>query len=415
MSSPVLVISNPASGDRTGPQFLSTHVLPLLGVHAISYILKQTEAPNHAGELALDFLSSVQSGSGPVTIIAGGGDGTLHEVVNALLKPSGPGGKVPAEGVRFVILPLGTANALYSSFFPPSTAVSPEADKVLTSVTDDVKPKLLSLAEFLRSSTGGKGHHQRLTLAETSFTSPSANAKLPEPIISAVVTSTSLHAAILDTAEALRDEFPGVERFKEAAKRNMEKWYEAQARLLPLPGGGKVQKYDAGKREFADVEEGEEGTVFDEPFAYFLSTVNVDRLEPAFRIAPLSRSHPSPESVPAMDVVFIRPRRDPAFTKDLTAARAGFPGKAMRAMMAAYQDGKHIGLRYDGEGEVVDEGEGNTLVEYFRCGGWEWTPESVDKSAHLVCADGTIITIPDGGKAVCKVVASTNGQFSVWA
>jgi len=415
MSSQVLIISNPASGDRTGPQLLSAHVLPLLDAHAIPCTVKETTAPNHAGELALHFLSSLPSHAGPVTVVIGGGDGTLHEVVNALLKTPESKAKLPTEGLRFVILPLGTANALYYSFFPPSTSLSQGVQKLLVSVPEDVKPKLLSLAEFLLSATAGKGSHQRLTLAKTSFTSPSSDVEPPEPIISAVVTSTALHAAILDTAESLRDQFPGVERFKEAAQRNITKWYEAQARLLPVPGGGKVQRYDPEKKEFVGVEEGEEGTTFDEPFAYFLSTVNVDRLEPAFRIAPLSRSLPAPQATPAMDVLFIRPKRDPAFTKDLTAARAAFPGKAMKVMQGAYQDGKHVGLRYDAEGEMVEDGEGKTVVEYFRCGGWEWTPDSMDKSAHLVCADGTIITIPEGGKAICKVITSSEGQFSVWA
>ncbi|KZT56984.1 hypothetical protein CALCODRAFT_496628 [Calocera cornea HHB12733] len=414
MTSPVLVISNPASGDRTGPQFLATHVLPLLDAHTIKYTIKETDAPQHAGELAAHFLASLGSDDGPVTIIIGGGDGTLHEVVNAPLRPE-EGGTLPTGGVRLVILPLGTANALYSSFFPPSTSLSQDVEKLLSAVPEDVKPKLLSLAEFLLSATGAQGKHQRLTLTQTSISLPSTTRQRPEQIISAVVTSTCLHAAIVDTAEALREEYPGVERFKQAAARNIDKWYNAWVTLLPFPGSEQVQKYDPTEGAFVDLEE-EEGTEFEGPFAYFLSTVNVDRLEPDFRITPLSRSLPAPQSTSAMDVLFIRPLRDPAFTKDLTAARAGFPGKVMAAMQGAYQDGKHVGLRYDETGEVGPWGEGKTVVEYFRCGGWVWTHESPgDSSTNLVCADGAIRTIPPSGRAVCEVVASTGGQFSVWA
>ncbi|EJU05582.1 hypothetical protein DACRYDRAFT_113659 [Dacryopinax primogenitus] len=392
MSSPVLIISNPSSGDRTGPQFLAAHVLPLLDAHSISYSIQTTTRPEHAGELALAFLSSLAA-DGAATIIIAGGDGTLHEVVNAL-HPSGEKSNGPKD-IRFVLLPLGTANALYHSYFPPSLRFKAEDYPQLSSVPVDIQPKLLSLACFLGGSTG-KCH--RLTLACTTFYPGPNGLKAPEPVISCVVTSTALHAAILHDAESLRTQYPGVERFKHAAERNISKWYEARAWVLPLPGG-KVQLYDPTLGEFADLDvDKEEETEYDEPFAYFLSTVNVDRLEAAFRIAPLQRSHPPRD--PSMDLLLIRPKRDPGFGKDLTGARAAFGGKVFRVMYGAYGDGAHVGYRYDGEGEVGEGGEGRTVVEYFRCGGWEWEPEGVDENAHLVCADGTIVKIPEGGKAV---------------
>ena len=40
-------------------------------------------------------------------------------------------------------------------------------------------------------------------------------------------------------------------------------------------------------------------------------------------------------------------------------------------------DGAHIALRYDESGKIVTEGMGPTVVEYLRCGRWEWEPVSL--------------------------------------
>jgi len=63
----------------------------------------------------------------------------------------------------------------------------------------------------------------------------------------------------------------------------------------------------------------------------------------------------------------------------------------------------HIDLRYNKDGQLVTQGDGPAVVEYIRCGGWEWIPETGDKDAHLVCSDGAIHNISEGGRAVCNV------------
>ena len=108
------------------------------------------------------------------------------------------------------------------------------------------------------------------------------------------------------------------------------------------------------------------------PFVYFLSTVNVDRLEPAFRITPLTRTLPS--SSPSCDIVIIRPLQSPSIVDDSLEARASFVEQIWVILGAAYQDGLHVQMRYNNDGKVVTEGDGPTVVEYIRCGGWEWIP-----------------------------------------
>jgi len=140
------------------------------------------------------------------------------------------------------------------------------------------------------------------------------------------------------------------------------------------------------------------------PFAYFLSTVNVDRLEPTFQITPLVTAEPRAGAF--LDVVVIRPYRDASLSGlEAEEERKRFAEKSGAVLSAVYQSGNHINLRYDPTGKIVSEGEGELVVEYFRCGGWEWVPDSEDEKAHLLCNDGLITIIPKGGKAKTMAAA----------
>jgi hypothetical protein len=196
--------------------------------------------------------------------------------------------------------------------------------------------------------------------------------------VSAVVTSTAFHAAILNDSESLRQEHPGLERFKIAAERNSKKWYNASAKLLPAASTGFVQIYDPLEKGFVThPESSEDDPIVDiyGPFVYFLSTVNVDRLEATFRIAPLAADYPSPDAT--CDIVIVRPDRDPSFTMDDEENRERYVTKLWAIMAGAYKDGSHINLRYSPTGDITSEGDGPAVVEYVRCGGWEWVPVSV--------------------------------------
>jgi hypothetical protein len=48
-------------------------------------------------------------------------------------------------------------------------------------------------------------------------------------------------------------------------------------------------------------------------------------------------------------------------------------------VVAAYQDGAHVRLKYavEGEGLPAPDAAGAFVVEYLRCGGWEWVPVRV--------------------------------------
>jgi hypothetical protein len=345
---PLIVVYNPACGDRNGAQLTTETILPLLNSHGlVPDKVVATEHVGHAGTILLSYITGLAPSDHAegIDLVLVSGDGTLHEIVNALhgarAKQDGP-----FPNIRIVLVPAGTANALYATFFPPSPA------------PDAVPMQLSSLLTFLSTTP----RLVPLTFALTTF-SPGIPA-----VVSIVVTSTSLHASILHDSEALRISVPGIERFKLAAQQNETTWYRARARLL-----GPVQRYDTAAGAFVAQEQ--ESRELHGPFAYFLSTVNVDRLEPHFRIAPLQRSLPPPHDAQTMDVLVVRPMRDPLLEgKDGQAERKKFKERIWSAIGGAYQNGVHIHARYANPDGQAD---GPPVVEYFRVGGWEWIPVSV--------------------------------------
>lgn len=358
---PLLVVYNPVCGEGKAKEIFDTTVLPLLERHGKTVDkLIVTENNTHAGTAVVEFLESTE---GDTTVVLGSGDGTLHEIINTLsaAELKGVRASAPPSALRFAIVPCGTANALYSSLFPPTTDQDP------------VTYLLKSLQAFIDNSKTTP-----LTLAISSLSyPPSSKRTKPKVAISAVVTSTALHATILHDSEALRAEVPGIGRFKIAAQNNITKWYNSYVKLLPVPSVGVVQIYDPGKKEFVAHEESHDDDPIvdvDGPFAYFLSTVNVDRLEPAFRITPLHSTIPPTEA--SFDIVIVRPLRDPSLNWDSEEARLVFVQKATAVLQGAYKDGTHVDMRYGKNGEVELDGVGPTIVEYVRCGGWEWTPVS---------------------------------------
>ena len=358
-SRPLLVIYNPVCGDGTAEAFFNEHVFPRLEDAHLQVVQKiPTEAAGHAGTIVSGFLEKYE---GDVTVILGSGDGTLHEIINALSSEPQVRDKVASSSVRLVLVPCGTANALYSSLFKPDP------------MHEGPAYKLKSLEAFIKDS-----NVVPLTLAVTTISSPlSTQQPCNNVAVSAVVTSTALHASILHDSESLRKEMPGIERFQVAAWNNITRWYSSQVKLLPTPSARVVEIYDPDKKTFVTHHDSDDHGVVDAngPFAYFLSTVNVDRLEPAFRITPLASEFVRLED--SLDIVIVRPHRDPTFVADTIEARTSFAEKATAVLTAAYQDGNHINLKYADDGKITAEGTGPVVVEYIRCGGWEWIPVSI--------------------------------------
>ncbi|KAG6376036.1 ATP-NAD kinase-like domain-containing protein [Boletus reticuloceps] len=327
---PILVVYNPVCGDCTAEHFFNTHVIPRL--HTANRIPTEIIRTRASGDAGIETLRFLNRHKKDVTVVLGSGDGTLHEIVNHLAFTTDV---EDDRAIHFVLVPCGTANALYASLFRPAP------------LEETVAYRLRSLEAFLSAST------PRLLTLSLTFTS--------DPLGS----HRALHAAILKDSEKLRKEIPGIERFKVAAQQNITKWYASHVKLLPIPSSGVVLTYDPEKGDFVPFGSDENGSALDVhgPFAYFLSTMNVDRLEPEFRINPMVSK--SPPTGASMDVIMVRPQRDPTFTVDTPKAREKFAEKTVAVLTTAYQDGIHINLRYSLNGDISGGG-GNTVVECFR-------------------------------------------------
>jgi diacylglycerol kinase (ATP) len=79
----------------------------------VDFDIVQTEGPGHATELARDAVAS-----GHLTIVAAGGDGTVHEVINGIAA-------APSQDVVLGLLPIGTGND--SVKMVPGTATMEQA------------------------------------------------------------------------------------------------------------------------------------------------------------------------------------------------------------------------------------------------------------------------------------------------
>jgi len=96
----------------------------------------------------------------------------------------------------------------------------------------------------------------------------------------------------------------------------------------------------------------------------------------AFNVTPLASTLPAVE--PGFDIVVVRPAKDPSIDGTDDTARQAFAAKSGALLMAAYQQGAHVKLRYGKDGQPVgfEDSEGGFLVEYLRAPSWVWIPAS---------------------------------------
>ncbi len=90
------VILNPVAGHGNGLKSLPA-ITRLLAAHGLDFDLVQTEGVGHAFELARQAVAARYD-----VIVAAGGDGTVNEVVNALMAVKQAGSQPPALGVLCV-------------------------------------------------------------------------------------------------------------------------------------------------------------------------------------------------------------------------------------------------------------------------------------------------------------------------
>jgi len=95
-----LLIYNPTAGHGNAEKILPV-VKELFAAHQFMYEIVLTERPGHALEIAKN-----QAENGRTMVIAAGGDGTMNEVINGLMRAEIPQDNKPVLGV----LPVGRGN-----------------------------------------------------------------------------------------------------------------------------------------------------------------------------------------------------------------------------------------------------------------------------------------------------------------
>lgn len=389
MAPSVHVVYNAAAGDGLAPRLLATMVRPILSAWAVQHpsaSLQYHETKAALGALGIGIHLALLQVS--LTLVVLGGDGTVHELLEGVLQHATP------PHVNLVIVPAGTANALYHATWGPET-------------TSDNRWRLRSLESFLQPSAESDAPHP-LTLLSAK----------PAGHVAAVVVSHALHAAILRDSEALRLSHPGTERFKMAAEANATCWYTSTLCLYGVDGGP-VLRYETSKRAFEpvhcvdeDYECCNDGSIrINGPFSY-ANAMMIDRLEATFVPAPFAGCHCDPtlrRPHGAIDMVLLRPERRPGTLhkmqhgRSLHALHADFARDILHPVLfqGMYQGGTHVDFVYGEDGSCQTSGAGRPVVEYFRVSGYEWIAAPDDAQAYSTCIDGTVV---EQHRTVCSVI-----------
>ncbi|ROW14595.1 hypothetical protein VPNG_03281 [Cytospora leucostoma] len=275
------------------------------------------------------------------TVILLSGDGGVVDLLNGSTEP-------PSSATLPIIalIPLGTGNALFHSLHKPHYARTdpPAPSHLVLALQALLQGRPAALPTFQASFSDGSH------LVEESSGSSAAIMQLT----GAIVASYGFHSQLVWESDTPAYRKHGAKRFGMVAQELVK---EGHAYSATVETGGPSSRLGTTR------------------FNYILATL-VSNLEKAFTISPHSR----PLDGQLRLVHF----------GDVSGE------KTMEIMMAAYNDGAHVGLKWTAEGgeeqgvgyEAVDEIKVTTLEEDHR-----W---------RKVCIDGTIVEIPQGGSMTVK-------------
>ncbi|OAL49652.1 hypothetical protein IQ07DRAFT_654133 [Pyrenochaeta sp. DS3sAY3a] len=353
------IILSTGSGHQKAVSFYEDILTPVLntiyGSETVSQAFHLHTTQSATSILALVHLSlfaKANSGT-PLRIILASGDGGIIDLVNGLSShPTSDTYIAP----QIVLLPLGTANALYHSTH--STSASPKNTWGLHALTSPTsKPLPTFTATF---SPGSRLLVDEARTEEVLPTDSSGNSVL----YGAVVASWGMHASLVADSDTAAYRKFGIDRFKLATKENL------------FPADGSAPHAYAARVSLL-----QNGTWTDLPahaHMYVLATL-VSNLEAAFCISPATK--PLDGSLHVVQF-------GPTTGED-----------AMRIMGLAYQGGKHVG---DG------------AVRYEKAEGMRVAFEGREEEGRWrrVCVDGKIVRVDGegwvevrlGGRPVLEVV-----------
>ena len=214
----MLIISNPNAGKKQGPDFIRQHVTSFIDEFlppTVVLEVKQTTKEGDAGVFALEYIKQ-NAGKDRITILISGGDTTIHEIIQHVESPLQTNTSFPR--VDIALLPMGTANALYYSHFPPEKAedicktFDPKVQRRLATLDKETRSNLLSLSALCSNLPSTP-----LTIARSSVYD--ARGTLSASVFSVVVVSSCTSEA--KTVNLILMHNPSFARFNSPRSRSL--------------------------------------------------------------------------------------------------------------------------------------------------------------------------------------------------
>ncbi|KAG0098098.1 hypothetical protein BGZ93_001132 [Podila epicladia] len=305
---PLLVVLNPHSGMKQSLDQFNTVIQPALAKVNRNYTLIESTTQGHAQDYFLTNIktiltdlvqsltntitsfahdasnNSIPPSSATLQVMVVGGDGTVHEIVNGVLRGV-EGTPFASEQFRprieFAVIPTGTGNAIATSL--GIAGVQDAIDRFLVGKAVPLRVMTVSTRSQDTNAVSDSNNNNN----NSSNSNSNNNKGWVARVYTVVVNSFGLHCATVYDSDAFRH--LGNERFRMAAMKNVEnlKQYKGQISVY-----GDVQTYDRTSRDLATVsslDATKPTTVLPGPFTYLLLTKQAF-LEPGFRPTPLART-----------------------------------------------------------------------------------------------------------------------------
>ncbi|KAI1470229.1 ATP-NAD kinase-like domain-containing protein [Daldinia caldariorum] len=295
------------------------------------------------------------------TVVLLSGDGGVIEMLN---------GRVPVEGHEseerlplIAILPLGTGNALFNSLHKTAGSGTkfPTPSSLVQGLRTLFKGRAAALPSFKAEfSPGSRIITYTSPESETSGDAAEieSHADTVSHLYGAIVASYGFHSQLVWESDTPEYRKHGAKRFGMVAEQLLKESHAYNAAVeLSGKDGSQLQRLDRDRH------------------AYILATM-VSDLEKTFTISPASRPLDG-----KLRLVHFGP---------VSGA------KTMEIMTQAYNEGKHIGMKWTGE-DGKEEGVGYEEAKVVKV-----TTLEEDARWRKVCIDGTIVELPRDGSMIVK-------------
>ncbi|RYP71447.1 hypothetical protein DL771_004814 [Monosporascus sp. 5C6A] len=298
------------------------------------------------------------------TVILLSGDGGIVELLNGK-GPTDGGSRRQTRTPLVALLPLGTGNALFNSLHKPVKAAGGPAAPS-SGLVQGLRTLLTGAAAPLPSFEAAFSPGSRLITYTNADGEEADNAEESVDAVSnlrgAIVASYGFHSQLVWESDTPAYRAHGAKRFGMVAQELLRESHAYKAEVeITAPGGKEKKRVERGRH------------------AYVLATL-VSNLEETFTISPASRP----------------------LDGRLRLVHFGDVGgkRTMDIMTWAYDGGRHVDMRWAGDG---GGGGPEERVGYDEIAEVRVTTLERDPRWRKVCVDGTIVEIPQGGSMTVTV------------